>query len=82
MKDKVAWKKWITRQADSPRMSSWTWYDKTFGEHMLRYVLTTPKLADFEAHRNSLMQVKEMHKVKMLAGSVDHAGHQTKKIFI
>ena len=60
-------------------MSSWTWYDKTFGEHMLRYVLTTPKLADFEAHRNSLMQVKEMHKVKMLAGSVDHAGHRDKK---
>jgi hypothetical protein len=79
MKDKVAWKKWITRPADSPRMSSWTWYDKTFGEHMLRYVLTTPKLADFEAHRNSLMQVKEMHKVKMLAGSVDHAGHRDKK---
>ena len=36
-------------------------------------------LEDFEAHRNSLMQVKEMHKVKVLAGSVEHAGHRDQK---
>ena len=79
MKNKRAWKKWLTRSKPDKRASSWTWYDKIFSEHMLRYVLTTPKLEDFEAHRNSLMQVKEMHKVKVLAGSVEHAGHRDQK---
>ena len=71
------WQKWIKRTPDpTHRLHSWTWYDKMFSSHMLRYVLTTPKLKDFEAHRNSLMQVKEMHKVRLLSGKVNNAGHR------
>ena len=51
LKNKRAWKKWLTRSKPDKRASSWTWYDKIFSEHMLRYVLTTPMLEDFEAHR-------------------------------
>ena len=73
------WNKWLKRRTDSShRLTSWTWYDKMFSKHMLRYVVTTPVLKDFEAHRNSLMQVKEMHKIRLHAGSVGQVGHRDK----
>ena len=49
----------------------WTWYDSTFGPHLLRYVLTTKYLKEFDAQRNSIHQVEEMHKVHELQG-IEH----------
>ena len=46
----------------------WTWYDSAFGPHLLRYILTTRSLNEFDAQRNSIHQVQEMHKVHELQG--------------
>ena len=42
-----------------------------FGPHLLRYVLTTKDLNEFDAQRNSIHQVKEMHKIHELRG-IEH----------
>ena len=52
-------------------LSRWTWYDSVFGPHLLRYVLTTKDLNEFDAQRNSIHQVKEMHKIHELRG-IEH----------
>ena len=49
-------------------LTHWTWYDAAFGPHLLRYVLTTRSLNEFDAQRNSIYQVQEMHKVHELQG--------------
>ena len=49
-------------------LTHWTWYDAAFGPHLLRYVLTTRSLNEFDAQRNSIHQVQEMHKVHELQG--------------
>jgi hypothetical protein len=49
-------------------LTHWTWYDAAFGPHLLRYVLTTHSLNEFDAQRNSIYQVQEMHKVHELQG--------------
>eukprot|EP00944_MAST-04C_sp_MAST-4C-sp1_P001318 g1318.t1 len=69
-KDLSSWKPWILKLQGKPSKTvpprlhdSAAFYDRAFGPFLLRYVLTTGELPNFNAHRNALMLVNETRKL-------------------
>ena len=61
------WSKWLN-DTSLDTSSKWSWYDGKFAPHLLRFVLTTKEIKDFEAKRSSIYQVEQMHRIHELEG--------------